>query len=212
MDQLTARQKEIYTFIVTQIEKSGIPPTVREIAKHFDVFPKAIQDHISALERKGCFASRQRHGAGAYFGGSTAGGVPGPFAHFGRVSAGIPLEAIAEVEDYLAVDEAIAKRANFVLRVKGDSMSPELADGDMVLVQNTTVAEDRAIVVAAVDDDEEATVKRLRRVAEKFSWNPSTPPIPSFEVATSPSSEKSRVSSALISEPPPLISFDPHSY
>ena len=167
MDQLTARQKEIYGFIVTQIEKSGIPPTVREIAKRFDVFPKAIQDHIAALERKGVLRRAKDTARGLLLGARKLVEAQARLPILGRVSAGVPLEAIAEVEDYLAVDEAIAKRANFVLRVKGDSMSPELADGDMVLVQNTSVAEDRAIVVAAVDD-EEATVKRLRRVGREI--------------------------------------------
>ncbi|MBL8024453.1 MAG: transcriptional repressor LexA [Elusimicrobia bacterium] len=171
MDQLTARQKEIYTFIVNQIEKSGIPPTVREIAKHFDVFPKAIQDHISALERKGVLRRAKETARGLLLGARRLVEAQSRLPILGRVSAGVPLEAIAEVEDYLAVDEAIAKRANFVLRVKGDSMSPELLDGDMVLVQNTTVAEDRAIVVATVDD-EEATVKRLRRVNREIFLEP----------------------------------------
>jgi repressor LexA len=177
MDQLTARQKEIYGFIVTQIEKSGIPPTVREIAKHFDVFPKAVQDHISALERKGVLRRAKDTARGLILGARQLVESQIRLPILGRVSAGIPLEAIAEVEDYLAVDEAIAKRANFVLRVKGDSMSPELAEGDMVLVQNTTVAEDRAIVVAAVDDGE-ATVKRLRRVGREIFLEPINPAYP----------------------------------
>lgn len=177
MEQLTSRQKEIYTFIVNQIEKTGIPPTVREIAKHFHVFPKAIQDHISALERKGVLRRAKETARGLLLGARRLVEAQARLPILGRVSAGVPLEAIAEVEDYLAVDEAIAKRANFVLRVKGDSMSPELADGDMVLVQNTSVAEDRAIVVAAVDD-EEATVKRLRRVGREIFLEPINPAYP----------------------------------
>ena len=177
MDQLTERQKEIYGFIVRQIEKSGIPPTVREIAKHFDVFPKAVQDHIAALERKGVLRRAKDTARGLLLGARKLAEAQVRLPILGRVSAGIPLEAIAEVEDYLAVDEAIAKRANFVLRVKGDSMSPELADGDMVLVQNTSVAEDRAIVVAAVDDGE-ATVKRLRRVGREIFLEPINPAYP----------------------------------
>jgi repressor LexA len=177
MDQLTSRQKEIYTFIVNQIEKSGIPPTVREIAKHFKVFPKAVQDHIAALERKGVLRRAKDTARGLMLGARRLMEAQARLPILGRVSAGVPLEAIAEVEDYLAVDEAIAKRANFVLRVKGDSMSPELADGDMVLVQNTSVAEDRAIVVAAVDD-EEATVKRLRRVGREIFLEPINPAYP----------------------------------
>jgi repressor LexA len=53
MEPLTDRQNQIYQFVQQQIQSKGFPPTVREIAKHFRVFPKAIQDHLAALERKG---------------------------------------------------------------------------------------------------------------------------------------------------------------
>jgi repressor LexA len=95
----------------------------------------------------------------------------------GRVPAGQPLEAIADVEDYLAVDEAIAKSANFALRVKGDSMFPEINDGDVVLVQSTNVAQNGDVVVATVDDNE-ATVKRLRRVGGDVYLQPANPAYP----------------------------------
>ena len=57
-------------------------------------------------------------------------------------------------------------------------MAPMLLDGDMVLVQHTSVADNGDIVVATVDDGE-STVKRLRRVAGNIFSNPSTRPTPS---------------------------------
>ncbi|MBK8871010.1 MAG: transcriptional repressor LexA [Elusimicrobia bacterium] len=177
MATLTERQKEIYSFIVRQIHKSGIPPTVREIAGHFKVFPKAIQDHLAALEKKGVLRRAKDRARGLMVAARQSLENKVSLPILGRVPAGLPLEAISEVEDYLAVDEAMAKRANFVLRVKGDSMSPHILDGDMVLVQNTPVANNGDIVVATVDGDE-ATVKRLRHGGRETFLEPINPAYP----------------------------------
>src|SRR5262245_15747531 len=53
MKPLTEKQNAVLRFVREEVRRSGIPPTVREIARHFKVFPKAIQDHLAALERKG---------------------------------------------------------------------------------------------------------------------------------------------------------------
>lgn len=50
---LTQRQLEVAKFISSFIEEHGYPPTIRDIAKHFDFSPKGAHDHIRALERKG---------------------------------------------------------------------------------------------------------------------------------------------------------------
>ncbi|MBK9430452.1 MAG: repressor LexA [Elusimicrobia bacterium] len=177
MEPLTERQNQIYQFVQQQIQSRGFPPTVREIARHFRVFPKAVQDHLAALERKGVLRRVQERARGLVLEarGLVTASLRLPI--LGRVPAGVPLEAIADVEDYLAVDEAMAKRANFVLRVKGDSMAPMLLDSDMVLVQHTPVADNGDIVVATVDDGE-STVKRLRRGGREYFLEPINPAYP----------------------------------
>src|SRR5437879_13255287 len=50
---LTEKQQAILDFINEYIEDNGFPPSVREIGKHFEIYPATVQDHISALERKG---------------------------------------------------------------------------------------------------------------------------------------------------------------
>ncbi|HMU74524.1 MAG TPA: transcriptional repressor LexA [Elusimicrobiota bacterium] len=176
MDNLTSRQQEIYNFIASEIQTAGLPPTVREIAGHFDIFPKAVQDHLAALEKKGVLRRAKDRARGLIM--EARGAVQKlRLPILGRVPAGQPLEAIADVEDYLAVDEAIAKSANFALRVKGDSMFPEINDGDVVLVQSTNVAQNGDVVVATVDDNE-ATVKRLRRVGGDVYLQPANPAYP----------------------------------
>ena len=82
-------------------------PTVREIAKHFRV-PKAAQDHLAALERKGvCAACRSGRGVGSP--ARVGHGHPSGYPYWARARRDA-LEAIADVEDHLAVDEAMAKR------------------------------------------------------------------------------------------------------
>ena len=50
---LTERQQAILDFINEYVQENSFPPSVREIGAHFGVYPATVQDHISALERKG---------------------------------------------------------------------------------------------------------------------------------------------------------------
>lgn len=162
-DTLTDRQQNILDFISEQIQDAGYPPTIREIGKKFSISIGAVQGHIEALERKGVLKKAKDHARGLIIAArrEVAGKIGLPI--LGRVVAGVPLEAISNVEDYLSVDESIAKQANFVLRVKGDSMFPEFREGDLVLVKNTEAANNGDVVIAYLEDEAEATVKRLRR-------------------------------------------------
>ena len=53
MKKITERQKEVLTYISNYTEENSYPPTVREISDHFGISLKAIQDHITALQKKG---------------------------------------------------------------------------------------------------------------------------------------------------------------
>jgi repressor LexA len=80
----------------------------------------------------------------------------------GRVSAGQPLEAIEDPE-WVAVPERLTQRAQFALRVRGDSMTEDqIEDGDLILIAPWARAANGEIVVALIDG-EDATVKRLYR-------------------------------------------------
>ena len=56
LPMLTERQQSILDFINEYVEGNGFPPSVREIGRHFGIYPATVQDHISALERKGVSA------------------------------------------------------------------------------------------------------------------------------------------------------------
>lgn len=77
----------------------------------------------------------------------------------GSVAAGVPIEAQEDV-----IGSVFAEKPGlFALRVKGDSMSPRIMDGDLLLVQSQNAAEDGDLVVALIEG--EATCKVLRRNA-----------------------------------------------
>ena len=53
MKLLTDRQRLVLTFVEEFCRRQGYPPTVREVAAHFGVQPRAAADHLAALKRKG---------------------------------------------------------------------------------------------------------------------------------------------------------------
>ncbi|MEA3638562.1 MAG: LexA family transcriptional regulator [Lamprobacter sp.] len=89
----------------------------------------------------------------------------------GRVSAGLPLEAI-EDPDWVEVPVRLARLAQFALRVRGDSMTEDqIEDGDLILIQPKVFADNGAIVIALIEG-ERATVKRFYRDAHHIRLQP----------------------------------------
>ena len=100
----------------------------------------------------------------------------------GRVSAGQPLEAI-EDPDWVQVPERLANRAQFALRVRGDSMIDDgIEDGDLILIAPQASAPDGAIVVALIDG-EAATLKRLYREAHHLRLQPANAAVAPLRLA-----------------------------
>jgi repressor LexA len=165
---LTDRQRSILNFISSSIQKSA-PPSYREIATHFKITVGGLQKQIRALETKGVLRrprDRTARGLQVLAGYALAGQMRLPIV--GQIPAGLPVEAIDNVEDHLVLDRILAKGADFVLRVKGDSMSPEILEGDLLLVKRVADADSGDNVIAHVGDGE-ATVKRLRK-ANGQAW------------------------------------------
>lgn len=98
----------------------------------------------------------------------------------GRVTAGIPIEAVEDVIDTEDITEEMAKTGTFFgLHIRGDSMEPRMCDGDVVIVRQQEDAESGDIVIAMINGDD-ATCKRLRKYRdgiELISNNPAYPPM-----------------------------------
>ena len=83
----------------------------------------------------------------------------------GRIAAGVPIEAINQHSHSVAVPGQMlsAGGSHYALEVKGDSMiEAGINDGDVVVIRETSVADNGDIVVALVEDHE-ATLKRFLR-------------------------------------------------
>lgn len=98
----------------------------------------------------------------------------------GRVAAGIPIDAIEDVLDWEEIPEMMAATGEFFgLRIKGDSMQPRIADGDVVIVRSQPDAESGDVVIVQVNGDH-ATCKRIIKHntgISLVSFNPVYPPI-----------------------------------
>ena len=160
---LTPRQREILDFVKGFTRESGYPPSVREIGHHFRIYPRAVFDHLKALERKGYLRRRHTKSRGIEIldfierrPGSSTREVP----LLGRVAAGKPTLAVENIEGVVPLARDWAEGGEvFLLRVKGESMSPYILPGDYVLVRCQPSADQGDVVVALIDD--EATVKRF---------------------------------------------------
>lgn len=99
---------------------------------------------------------------------------------YGRVAAGIPIEAIQDIIDEEEIPEELAKTGDFFgLRITGDSMSPDIHDGDTVIVRRQDDAETDEIVVALVNGND-GVCKRLKKYSDSIaliSNNPSYEPM-----------------------------------
>ena len=81
----------------------------------------------------------------------------------GKVAAGIPINAIVDIEDYEEIHKDMADRAEyFALRIHGESMEPKFSDGDVVIVKRQDNVESGEIAVVIVNGTD-ATVKRVMK-------------------------------------------------
>lgn len=110
---------------------------------------------------------------------------------YGHVVAGIPLEMIEDIIDTEEISEDLAKTGNFFgLVIKGNSMVPNICDGDVVIIRCQEDAENGDTVIATVNGDD-ATCKRLRKYKdgiELIANNPSYEPMyfSNEEISTKP--------------------------
>ena len=94
----------------------------------------------------------------------------------GRIAAGVPIEAIQSRSHTISVSpDMLGGGEHFALEVRGDSMiEAGILDGDLVLIRKQTTADTGDIVVALVDD-EEATLKRLRKRGASIALEAANP-------------------------------------
>ena len=161
--KITKKQQEILEFIKSEILNRGFPPAVREICEAVHLkSTSSVHAHLESLEKNG-YIHRDPTKPRAIeilddnFNLSRREVVNVPL--IGTVTAGQPILAVENIENYFPVPVEVMPNANsFMLTVKGESMINEgILDGDKVLVKQQTTAENGDIVVALIEDS--ATVK-----------------------------------------------------
>ena len=120
MKELTSRQREILQFISDYIENNSFPPTVRETAAHFSVSIKAIQDHFTALSKKGyLFKDEKRSRSLKVLGNvnkKTREGYKIPV--LGSVAAGKPIFCEENYEDTIYLSEPFTRKLDRMVAKK----------------------------------------------------------------------------------------------
>lgn len=158
MAALTPRQQQVLSLISEILDRTGRPPSLRELADHLGITGTlGVSKHLDALERKG-YLSRSAGGARSIRllqDQAATGTAP----ILGQVAAGPLSEAIEHREGDLPVPPDLARAGAFWLRVRGESMiDAAIRPGDLVLIHPSRSAADGDIVV--VRHEGEATLKR----------------------------------------------------
>lgn len=179
MTDLTDRQQAILDFVAAQIEAQGLPPTLAEIAAAFGFNQtRGAHKHLLALEAKGHLTLLPGKARGIRLQGRNRMRPSKPallLPILGRVAAGAPIGADADIGRHLLLDRAMFfPTPDYLLKVKGDSMIDDgIFDGDLIAVHRTNVAENGQIVVARIDG--EITVKRFKRSHDRITLLPRNP-------------------------------------
>lgn len=169
MNKLTEMQNEIFEYIKEIISQRGVAPSVREIGQAVGLrSTSSVQYNLNALEQAGYIKRDANLKRTLRIAGSAENVTHIPL--LGTVTAGVPILATQQIEEYIALS-GVSGNNLFALHIKGDSMiNAGILDGDIVVVEQTPVADNGDIVVALIG--EEATVKRFYKEKGHFRLQP----------------------------------------
>ena len=180
MKEITERQKEILNFISDYQEENSYPPTVREIGDHFGVSIRAVQDHITALQKKGFISQTQKKSRSIKVLIDERKKDSSMFLDkvpvIGTIAAGKPLLCEENYEGYVTLTEPFIRpgKSYFALHVRGQSMQGAgILEGDLAIVEQASSAIDGQIVVAVIDDA--ITLKRYFKEPSRIRLQPENP-------------------------------------
>ena len=163
--KISEKQKEILEFLKKEIINKGYPPAVREICKAVHLkSTSSVHSHLESLEKNGYIRRdpakpRAIEIIDTNFNLTRREIVSVPVV--GTVTAGQPILAVENIEGYFPVPmDYIPNTETFMLKVKGNSMvNAGIFDGDTILVQKQSHANNGDFVVALLED----SVTVLRR-------------------------------------------------
>jgi repressor LexA len=177
------KKRRIYEYIKAEVERRGLPPTIREIGKRFNISStNGVRYFLEKLEEDGLIRRRSRTARGIRVVEGQHEGVGVRIPVLGRVPAGKPSFSEEYVEDMLILDDKIAGgEGTFAVRVSGDSMiGAGINDGDIAIVNRNPAPHSGEIVIALIED--EVTLKRFIRKSGKVFLKPENDQYPDINL------------------------------
>ena len=161
---LTRRQKEIFDFVSSHIQRKGYAPTIEEIGDEFGLRSLAtVHKHLTNLQDKGLIKRTWNRSRALELVPAEIKVRAVELPLLGKVAAGTPIEAVEASETIFVPEDMVGRKETYVLQVKGESMIDEqIRDGDFVIVENRKSARDGEMVIALLEGDR-VTLKKLYR-------------------------------------------------
>jgi repressor LexA len=174
------KKRQIYEYIKSEVERRGLPPTIREIGERFGISStNGVRYFLDKLESEGWIKRKSHTARGINVlrreprEDSEGKGRSVPI--LGRVPAGKPSFSEEFIDGSLFIDKDLVKGEDlFAVKVNGNSMiEAGIHDGDIAIVRPNPSPNNGEIVVAMLDD--EVTLKRLLRRGGRVILKPENP-------------------------------------
>lgn len=164
------RKQQIINFIKAYINENGCFPTLEEIKKGVGLKSvSTIHKHLKDLLNEKIL---EDDGMGGYLITETDNTKLLNVRIIGIITAGLPIEAIENEIDTIAVPDLPTSKEFYALRVAGNSMIDEgIFDGDLVIIKKQTSAENGQTVVAVIDDNQ-TTLKKIYKEKDGYRLQP----------------------------------------
>jgi len=183
---LSDKEKKLLSFIISEMEGKGYPPTIREMMDVIGVKSlRGVTYHLEELQKKS-YIHRERLSRSITI-------LPRAFSFsnelsirnsnsettipvLGKIAAGNPIFAQEEFSDFVTIPSTITKNGknHYALRISGDSMTGDhILNKDIVIIRRQNFAANGEIVVAIIN--EEATIKRFFKESGYYRLQPSNP-------------------------------------
>ena len=174
MQELSAKQQQILSYLKSEVQKKGYPPSVREICQAVGLkSTSTVHAHLSRLEKKGYIRRNPTKPRAIEILDQTDKKDVVEVPIVGTITAGTPILAVQNIEDTfpLPVNFLNYDTDVFMLRVKGESMiEAGIFDRDLILVRQQSSADNGNIVVALLEDS--ATVKTYYKEKDYIRLQP----------------------------------------
>jgi repressor LexA len=169
------KQREVYDFLKKFTEDKGYPPSVREICEAVSLrSTSTVHGHLKRLEKKGLIKrdpTKPRALEISELSNHRREFIDIPI--IGKVTAGLPILAVENIEDTFSLPINFIKNTNelFMLNVSGESMiDAGILDGDFAIIEKVNSASNGDIVVALIEN--EATIKRFFKEKDHIRLQP----------------------------------------